>query len=577
MNTSVAINAGQSLVKSSTWLFWCTILIVLYWGIGWRNPWPADEPRFVLVALEMIQSSDWLLPHRGGELYPDKPPIFMWMIGVAYLITGSMKHAFLLPSLISAMVVLWLVYDLAERFYNQKIAQLSVVILLATIQFTAQAKLAQIDMTVTMWITLGNYGLIRHLLLGPNWQWYYAAWFCMGLGIITKGVGFLPLFMGLPYAWLYFSQSQGRSSFNFKSIGQHVLGLPVMLVATLLWLGPVLFFAWKHPSNELTAYLNNILFHQTGHRYVNAIGHQHPFHYYIISVIPFMWFPLSVCLPWLIKRWFDDSRQGNRLVFMVAMWSLLVLLFFSMSPGKRGVYLTPILPMLAVISGPYLLELLALTTVRRLLKGIWWLLGLSLTLFCVSALVFKQTFGVDVPIEGNAVFYFGLLCGLGFLVSLGVFWQKTLPMMLSSLTVLWLLYGSWGYSLMDTIRSPHNMMSQVAEQIGSDRLAMVEFREQYFLNADRSITHFGYHTPIGNQIAKAIQWLQTDPKVRWLLIPKRYAQQCFNIEGKTIVAHQHRRDWLLLESADVVAPKPKGCTEVGDAPEFVAPFVNYVD
>ena len=51
-------------------------------GLGLRDPWPADEPRFALVARQMVESGKWLFPVRGGELYPDKPPVFMWAIAL---------------------------------------------------------------------------------------------------------------------------------------------------------------------------------------------------------------------------------------------------------------------------------------------------------------------------------------------------------------------------------------------------------------------------------------------------------------------------------------------------------------
>ena len=98
-----------SVVKGSNReLFFLLVFSFLFLGlgIGLRSPWPADEPRFALVALEMIQNGDWLFPYRGGELYPDKPPVFVWMQAVFSQLTGSMTIAFLLPSL-SASFHLW--------------------------------------------------------------------------------------------------------------------------------------------------------------------------------------------------------------------------------------------------------------------------------------------------------------------------------------------------------------------------------------------------------------------------------------------------------------------------------------
>jgi hypothetical protein len=81
-------------------------LLLISSGLGLRDPWPADEPRYALVAKQMVESGDWLFPHRGQELYPDKPPLFMWVIAVCLWLTGSLRVAFLLPSLLAGLLSL---------------------------------------------------------------------------------------------------------------------------------------------------------------------------------------------------------------------------------------------------------------------------------------------------------------------------------------------------------------------------------------------------------------------------------------------------------------------------------------
>jgi len=66
-------------------------------GLGMRDPWPADEPRFALIAQDMLRSGDWLIPRVGGDLYADKPPFFFWLLATAMALTGSMRVGFLLP------------------------------------------------------------------------------------------------------------------------------------------------------------------------------------------------------------------------------------------------------------------------------------------------------------------------------------------------------------------------------------------------------------------------------------------------------------------------------------------------
>ena len=96
-------------------LFLLIALIILGAGLGLRDPWPADEPRFALVAKQMVESGDWLFTHRGGEIYSDKPPLFMQIQAATWTLTGNWRIAFLLPSLLAALGTLFLVYDLGRR------------------------------------------------------------------------------------------------------------------------------------------------------------------------------------------------------------------------------------------------------------------------------------------------------------------------------------------------------------------------------------------------------------------------------------------------------------------------------
>ena len=52
---------------------------------------------------------------------------------------------------------------------------------LLTIQFTWQAKKAQIDPMVVFWITLSCYALLRHVLQGPSFRLWALGWAAAGL------------------------------------------------------------------------------------------------------------------------------------------------------------------------------------------------------------------------------------------------------------------------------------------------------------------------------------------------------------------------------------------------------------
>ena len=52
-------------------------------GLGLRDPWPADEPRFALIARDMLATGDWLIPRVAGDLYTQKPPLYFWLMAAS--------------------------------------------------------------------------------------------------------------------------------------------------------------------------------------------------------------------------------------------------------------------------------------------------------------------------------------------------------------------------------------------------------------------------------------------------------------------------------------------------------------
>src|SRR4051812_29312207 len=345
------------------WLIGLALLLIAT-GIGLRDPWPADEPRFALVARDMVATGQWLIPQVGGDLYADKPPLFFWLISAFLVLTGSLRVAFLLPSLLAGIGSVVLIYDLAKRLWNREVALNAGLALLATLQFVWQARQAQIDAALCFWTTLGLYGLLRHLLAGPAWRWYYIGWAAAGLGIITKGVGFLPLLVLLPYA-VYARIDKGRPALG--PAWKWSLGPLALLAAVCVWLVPMLVAAQHDPA--IAAYRDNILFKQTVNRYAAAWHHREPFWYFVISVIPGLWLPLTALVPWLIKLWRERVRERDLRVLLPLIWVGLVVLFFSLSTGKRGVYVLPAIPALVLAVAPFLRQLAERSGPRRLLFG----------------------------------------------------------------------------------------------------------------------------------------------------------------------------------------------------------------
>jgi len=531
-------------------------LLLMGAGIGLRDPWPADEPRFALIAQDMLRSSDWLFPRVGGDLYADKPPLYFWLMASSMAATGSLEVGFLLPSLLAGLGTVVLVYDLLRRLRGREAALAGGLLLLLTFQFVWQARQAQIDATLCFLTTLSLYGLLRHLSLGPARGWFLAGWAAAGLGVITKGVGFLPLLILVPFALL--SRRGWPAAGRIGWLG--LVGLLCMLAAIAVWLVPMLVASSSSP--ELAAYRDEILLQQTVTRYAEAWHHNEPFWYYLVSVMPVLWLPLVALVPWLASRWRQAARERDTVVVSLLAWVVIVVLFFSSSSGKRGVYVLPAVPALAMAAAPWLPELLRARSTRRLafvlaslLTGLIAAVAITLAVDPSAAARLAETAGAQ-PLWPLAVM------AAGALVALAVFRVRDG----------WLAYGgvlaavlvTIGLAIsprIDAVRSCRAFMGRVElASAGVAELGLAGAKEQYLLQARRPVTTFGHARwqEKEAEAADAAAWLAAGPG-RGLLIGSVGREACFpDVEAKD-VGRANREHWFV-----VTGPPDEACVARGD-------------
>jgi len=541
-----AVRQNQSPWVDFLWLLALASLLIAT-GIGLRDPWPADEPRFALVARDMVATGDWLLPRVGGQPYADKPPLFFWLIALGLVLTHSLRVAFLLPSFLAGFGCVLLVYDLGRRLWNRETGFAGALALLFTVQFVWQARQAQIDATLCFWTTLSLYGLLRHLLQGPSWRWYTIGWAAAGLGVITKGVGFLPLLVLVPFAILRDPKWQPR-----KAAGGGVrwlLGPLAFLAAVSIWLVPMLLAASKDPS--LAAYRDEILFNQTVKRYGSAWHHREPFWYFIVNVIPGLWLPLTLLVPWLFSHWRNALRSFDLRIALLASWIVLVVLFFTLSAGKRGVYVLPAVPALALLCAPYLEQVAS----RRGAQRAMFVLASVVGAVCVLALLFlilrpdqhaAATAAADIdPIWSLALIAIAsaVVCAIarpqrGFLAFGGV------------LAAVLLIVSFWLNPRLNDERSSKSFVAHLESTADPrNELGLVAFKEQYVLNARRSIVHFGHARwrEAEQEMADAAAWM-SEKAGRQLVINDDARAACFRSAPVVSLGEANRSEWYLVSS-----------------------------
>jgi 4-amino-4-deoxy-L-arabinose transferase-like glycosyltransferase len=266
-----------------------------------------------------------------------------------------------------------------------------------------------------------------------------------------------------------------------------------MLAAVSMWFLPMVIAA-SNGSPEYAAYRDEILFKQTVGRYAAAWHHVKPWYYFVVEVIPALWLPWSILLVWLVPKFRAAFRERDARVWLPLAWVMLVITFFSLSPGKRGIYLMPALPALALASLPLLAGVLA----RRGVRVAGWVLGV---VFLLAAIVLAvghaagAEFATGPLAEAGltsaaALYAYIALCGAGLLWA----WRRAplfaWPVALASLTV---VFSYLIAPAMNGERSGSEFTRSVLRQVKpGEQLALVAYKEQFLLYLDRPSVNFGH-------------------------------------------------------------------------------------
>ncbi len=309
-------------------------------GLGNRDLWNPDEARYAEVAREMLSLGHWAVPHLNGEVYTQKPPLFFWAIAFSGWITGGLTETTArLPTALSAVGAVLLVFLIGHRFFGRRAAWIAAAAFATCFKTLWQGRFGQIDMTLTALVLLGVWFWTR-AYTEDRPRLYLLFFVAAGLATLAKGpVGLLPPLLSM-LAFLGLTR-------NRREIGRMNIGLGL-----LVWAAVVL--AWLIPAglDGGRSYLEQIVFKQNVTRYADPWHHFQPWYYYL-TLIPAEFFPWSFLLPTaVVVGWKRITEKPARDGFLFCLcWAAVTILFFSVSPAKRSVYILTMYPAMALMAG----------------------------------------------------------------------------------------------------------------------------------------------------------------------------------------------------------------------------------
>lgn len=344
MKEEATAKRSRVFFEARDFIFLLALCFILnFWKLGALPFYNRGEPREGLVVWEMYKTGNWILPIINGDYIPFKPPLFHWFGVLVGMLLGRVDEFVVrLPSALFGTLGVVMTYEVGRRWWNRRAGLVAAVVLATSFDWWQAATITQVDMTLAFFIAAGlvlfdfiyreeEYRTARSLALA----------LLLGLATLAKG----PLGVAVPGFVIVIFLAIRRDLAFVKKLPL-VTGTVVFLLVAASWYGLA-----SVQGGE--GFLRRQILDETLRTGVGSYGHHQPF-YYFVPVLFYNMLPWSFFFPALALFLYRERRRlQDRHLLYPLVWVGAVFFFFSVALGKRGVYILPLYPAVALLFGAW--------------------------------------------------------------------------------------------------------------------------------------------------------------------------------------------------------------------------------
>ena len=352
--------------RISTFLAILLALLVIFPLLGHKPLTEWDEGIYAEISREML-SSGWLVPHLNHIAWLEKPPLMLWITAAFFKLFGVGELTARIGSALSGVAVVGLLHHWFAARRGLLAAWLGSFILLATLGFLHVCRVGEMDVLLSLGCMVSLIGLVQvdeHRSRG--WLLFWAGF---AVALMTKGAA-----SGVLLLTAIVSALVQRWRLN-RFGGTFWLGLCLFLLLTLPW---HLVMLHLYGQRFVAAYLGlHVLARATG----QIEGHSTHWWYYL-KVLAVSAPPFVLLYPFAIA----NSLRRNRLRIF-ALFSLVVVLAFTLVQTRLPHYIAPAYPALAVVTASYLSDRLQPFLLERRPALFWTRLATAALVISIASIL----------------------------------------------------------------------------------------------------------------------------------------------------------------------------------------------
>ncbi len=312
---------------------------IFFINLGRGPLWAADEQTYSQWAYHMVRSGDYVTPYAFGGLavWVGKPPLFMWLMSLAYQAFGVSNFATRLWSPIFGSLTLILVFLLGKKLYNNYVGFVSAIVLGTFSIFYLFARHAMTDVPFVFFTVASIYFFVLSEKAERTTRYVVLGGLFFGLALLTKQVEAL-LIPLIVFGYLIVTERSVRFVFTkhftfFWAVGLLVLSpwLVYMFLSfgSNFWHWFVVYCGFMRTVSPIEGHVGNYFFYFAYLAKNEAIW---------AILLPFA---AGLCVfNAVVKRVKADA--------LILVWMLIVLLVFTFAQTKLSWYILPALPAFAL-------------------------------------------------------------------------------------------------------------------------------------------------------------------------------------------------------------------------------------